>query len=620
MYSYYIPSILRVFSASLLLSFVGSVSSSMAQEKKETQKRDSLHREVTIVSSKVVQVSDANPIEQSYQWEQPKVSRLKPIDPKPTGDFTPQPDVPRRPSLSAVAALIPPYQHSTSVRLSGSFFPSNYSLRLTSSGIYDWDDMGSVHFNFDYDLYAYGFNLPALYHKGIATKSSRGREKNLTLSAVYKKPFEQDGYAYTYIGIDHKGYALPGFLKTDEPKLSVDPLSVGITSASLGGGVHRFSLGEWILSTGLGYQFFRTQAPRQFSIDESKRYRANQHSIGMNGTLQKELTEDWTVGATGKYYHLYNPGMEQREQAGRGIAARRHTGFLELMPHFVWTSEWEQATARVKAGVGIGFSMAPFGSLLLFPSIDANFDLPYKTGLYIKGTGGFERVDPLVTQSQMFLVHPMLAPFPARTHTDLRVGLKASILDMFSVDLYVGEKFQSNRAFFVVDTLQRTYSPPLPGASVEQVNYYYNIGGYRSLAQTTLGGKLSAQLWSDILSCDINLERRFFAGQNNQESLPLSPEAPWYLSTVFTSHFSPRWSLSASLSMEAGWQTLGPEKAKGVRDVVNHTSLLFGSVLQYQMPQEWFTLFVSGDYRLRDSFFVSSFSPWYLGGGIQFNF
>lgn len=70
------------------------------------QRADSLHRELTVVSEHEAIIESQKPLEPRYRFDNPKVTKLQPRVPRPTGDFTPQITIPKHPLLSQRATFL----------------------------------------------------------------------------------------------------------------------------------------------------------------------------------------------------------------------------------------------------------------------------------------------------------------------------------------------------------------------------------------------------------------------------------------------------------------------------------------------------------------------------------
>ena len=78
-----------------------------AQQPSKPQRADTLRRELTVVSDAEVHLGTVQPLASTYQFDKPKVTRLEPIPPRSTGDFTPPVLLPEYPALSNMASWVP---------------------------------------------------------------------------------------------------------------------------------------------------------------------------------------------------------------------------------------------------------------------------------------------------------------------------------------------------------------------------------------------------------------------------------------------------------------------------------------------------------------------------------
>ena len=75
----------------LLPVLLSSLLPALAQQPTSPAKRDTISREVTVVSDKVRQIDDTNPIFTLIPLTKPQIERYNPATPRSTRDFTPTP-------------------------------------------------------------------------------------------------------------------------------------------------------------------------------------------------------------------------------------------------------------------------------------------------------------------------------------------------------------------------------------------------------------------------------------------------------------------------------------------------------------------------------------------------
>lgn len=96
------------------------------------QRVDTLHRELTVVSDREVVIDPKSPLNPAYKFDNPKVTRLQPVKPRPARDFTPPIVIPRHPALSDIATRLNYNKKRGFVSFEGGFGPNI----LVDAGIY----------------------------------------------------------------------------------------------------------------------------------------------------------------------------------------------------------------------------------------------------------------------------------------------------------------------------------------------------------------------------------------------------------------------------------------------------------------------------------------------------
>ncbi len=168
----------------------------------QVQRPDSLRRELTVVSDHEAFIDKQQPLQPAYQFDKPKVTKLRPTPPKPTGDFTPSIVIPRHPALSDKALQRNEGNKIGFVSLSGGLGPNisadaglNLPLGNYSSLLLD-------------ALHRSSWNWPT-YGNGTRSKFVR-HVTDVSLGYLYSKPatnFKIDGEIahdnYNFFGVHY---------------------------------------------------------------------------------------------------------------------------------------------------------------------------------------------------------------------------------------------------------------------------------------------------------------------------------------------------------------------------------------------------------------------------------
>ena len=108
----------------LLPVLLSSLLPALAQQPTPPAKRDTINREVTVVSEKVRQIDDTNPIFTLIPLTKPQIERYNPATPRSTRDFTPTLSPAPTPMLSSFASEVPQPYNGIMARLFGGFAPA----------------------------------------------------------------------------------------------------------------------------------------------------------------------------------------------------------------------------------------------------------------------------------------------------------------------------------------------------------------------------------------------------------------------------------------------------------------------------------------------------------------
>lgn len=108
----------------LLLILLSTLLPALAQNTKTVVERDTISREVTVVSDKVRQIDDTNPIFTPIPLTKPQIERYNPATPRSTRDFTPTLSPAPTPQLSSFAREVPQPYNGIMARLFGGYAPA----------------------------------------------------------------------------------------------------------------------------------------------------------------------------------------------------------------------------------------------------------------------------------------------------------------------------------------------------------------------------------------------------------------------------------------------------------------------------------------------------------------
>src|SRR3712207_1544779 len=115
---------ISVHSLLISASLVLVSSPALAQRDRPTSKRDTINREITVVSDKVLEIDESQPIFLPITLSQQQVERYNPATPKSTGDFPPAINPPQKPVLTGYAAQPPQPYTGVMARIYAGYMPT----------------------------------------------------------------------------------------------------------------------------------------------------------------------------------------------------------------------------------------------------------------------------------------------------------------------------------------------------------------------------------------------------------------------------------------------------------------------------------------------------------------
>lgn len=362
------------------------------------QRTDSLSRELTVVSDHEAIIDPQKPLEPNYQFDNPKVTQLKPTAPRPTGDFTPRITIPRHPLLSPRAS-VPNYPSKIGfVALQGGVGPNlqmdaglNIPLNAHSSFVLDASHRSSWNWS--------------SYSNGTKSRVNRHLSEG-TLGYLYHTASDQleIGTSFAHDRYNYFGIYRPGLNpETEVGKRHTSPLEADEFYAQLALDYQKES-DPWKFHLALHSDYTHlTPRLREESLPHSPA--SNRFNLLLQGAFDHRLSSLWYIGIQSE------SALATNGSNAYGIAAAYYKNEFLLNKDFFFYSQlitpyigidgyigaypWH---LQIGANLGISGSVYDNGNPLAIQATPRKFRLsPYLDGyltfnkylsLYAKAGGG----------------------------------------------------------------------------------------------------------------------------------------------------------------------------------------------------------------------------------------
>lgn len=420
-----------------------------AQDKPQpkVQRADTLRRELLVVSDQEVQIERATPPAAQYTYDKPKVTRLKPIPPRSTGDFTPPVVVPRYPMLSSLAAQVPSDGLPGYLHLSGGIDPN---LRAYAG----YSQMWQQRHQFDAQV---GYHF--LDHKAsLAGMISPIRSHDAEGFIGYGYHGDKGVWRIQLgAGYDKHNYFAPNPLLPSSGGMFISPLETSEDYERLQLSYQSLPNQRWEGGVQLAYDHSGLHSS---TWDEWEDNRVDEHRFLAQFGLRKPIQENsFRLGFDAEFMGQVVQSEGRALQTYSGKMDWQQAYLLEVVPHFLWNSYLGATRVQLYAGVGGGFFSSLQFPFYLFPRVQAELTFSPHVQLFARAEGGAKPKSRYeIGRSQRFLMpHQLVTPEVFIVESEL--GVKTNWGYGISAELSGGYDIASVATFFAPQLLRLDASP-----------------------------------------------------------------------------------------------------------------------------------------------------------------
>lgn len=446
---------ISVYSLLISASLVLVSSPALAQSDRPTSKRDTINREITVVSDKVLEIDESQPIFLPITLSQQQVERYNPATPKSTGDFTPAINPPQKPVLTGYAAQLPQPYTGVMARIYAGYMPTlggDLALRWASK------EYGSI-LSFDVShlseqsvfLKRRLLSMPP--SEPIVSESPEGRyyENGLKNQRIYRHA-TQGAVSYAYHWreslIELRGAIRSNIfanrlnqLDLKEPRIkSPYDLDGKVWKSSLqeywvGATAQQLEIENWVFDLGVGYSYTTNRLP---SSDATRlQTEEGLHRLEANASTTLSLSDDWALGLSADFLThspMYQPSLPIPIKDSFPVS------LLRLKPQFRYRGFVGVADLDLSAGVGADLNLGDLKECVFYPEIRLSLSNQRSWQWYLRASGGLHDVNFFDFLSQ----HPGLSsisiPQLERQQLHSKMGVKF-MAGGAAIDLYGGYDF-----------------------------------------------------------------------------------------------------------------------------------------------------------------------------------
>ena len=419
---------------SLLLILLSTLLPALAQNTKTSVERDTISREVTVVSDKVRQIDDTNPIFTLIPLTKPQIERYNPATPRSTRDFTPTLSPAPTPQLSSFAREVPQPYNGIMARLFGGFAPA-FGGDLAGQ----WH-FGSQHNVLSFDL-AHRSELFSLSKNG-PNRSVHGPtwETDPDYHYLEEVPYQTNMYRHATEGVVGYGYhwresmiKIQGGIRSHifahtptQQRMQMDAIPLldrtgwqdKLREYSLTGRIDNLQAQNWSFDLGARYAFVSHSLPSlaQRDLIASERM----HVIDTDGATAVQLSDDWSLGLSAD--------MRIRTSQPSQLF------LLGAHPQFRYRGFANFADIDFSGGVGVDFANQ---EVLVYPEVRLSVSDQRIVEWYLQASGGLQDVNPFDYLSRIPGIMLDALPRPERQQLSSRTGVKLQ-LGSGTYELYGG--------------------------------------------------------------------------------------------------------------------------------------------------------------------------------------
>ena len=419
---------------SLLLILLSTLLPALAQNTKTSVERDTISREVTVVSDKVRQIDDTNPIFTLIPLTKPQIERYNPVTPRSTRDFTPTLSPAPTPQLSSFAREVPQPYNGIMARLFGGYAPA-----------FGGDLAGQWHFGSKHNV----LSLDLTHRSELFSLSKNGPnhsvhgpidESDADYHYLKEVPYQTNMYRHATEGVVGYGYhwresmiKLQGGIRSHifahtptQQRMQMDAIPLldrtgwqdKLREYSLTGRIDNLQAQNWSFDLGARYAFVSHSLPSlaQKDLIASERM----HVIDADGATAVQLSDDWSLGLSAD--------MRIRTSQPSQLF------LLGAHPQFRYRGFVNFADLDFSGGVGVDFANQ---EVLVYPEVRLSLSDQRHWEWYLQASGGLQDVNPFDYLSRIPGIMLDALPRPERQQLSSRTGVKLQ-LGSGTYELYGG--------------------------------------------------------------------------------------------------------------------------------------------------------------------------------------
>lgn len=419
---------------SLLLILLSTLLPALAQNTKTSVERDTISREVTVVSDKVRQIDDTNPIFTLIPLTKPQIERYNPVTPRSTRDFTPTLSPAPTPQLSSFAREVPQPYNGIMARLFGGYAPA-----------FGGDLAGQWHFGSKHNV----LSLDLTHRSELFSLSKNGPnhsvhgpidESDADYHYLKEVPYQTNMYRHATEGVVGYGYhwresmiKIQGGIRShifthtptqqrmqmnEIPLLDRTGWQDKLREYSLTGRIDNLQAQNWSFDLGARYAFVSHSLPNlaQRDLIASERM----HVIDADGATAVQLSDDWSLGLSAD--------MRIRTSQPSQLF------LLGAHPQFRYRGFVNFADLDFSGGVGVDFANQ---EVLVYPEVCLSVSDQRIVEWYLQASGGLQDVNPFDYLSRIPGIMLDALPRPERQQLSSRTGVKLQ-LGSGTYELYGG--------------------------------------------------------------------------------------------------------------------------------------------------------------------------------------
>lgn len=421
---------------------------SLAQNKKDQVKRDTITRELTVVTDKVIEIPQVKGAE---TFVSPMIPRLRPFSQQPI----------RR--LVSFNPEISPIENGFITPLAKENITSPYRGFLDMGIGTMWNFRAGLGYRIlstPKDQMLLSFRHRSSFET-LDDETKTVETKNVAHSNTFNFNYAHSFQPLTlHLGAiyDYSYFNYYGVYVTDQGRKSVQKDKIDTDSEA---GVHSidFKLGLHSNDNVFRVLSYKADISIESTIRDANYWgysmKVNEFHPNLNLNLNLNKGGDFSLGLDAKvgcYNHSYTG--EKNFESNFGFIentmydAGKSMFYAYGNPYAQLSGSTGSVDYFLKGGVGISYNSGDNDKLFLYPVAEASLTFAKTYKIYASATGRLRENTLRQTLSEMPYVAPMFMVDPGRTTLDAEAGLSAAFTQYVNLDLYGGYEMISHHHFF----------------------------------------------------------------------------------------------------------------------------------------------------------------------------